>query len=243
MLSLTVLGCDGSHSGAGGASSGYLLRHWASSTSIWLDAGPGTFAALQRFCDPRSLTAVVLTHEHVDHCSDLDGFMTAARWTWGWDRAPIDVVAAPGVRERVHHHDPEVARWRQVDDGEELDVGAIHLTFSRTDHPPVTLAVRADCDGSAFGYSADSGPGWTFEALGRGLDLALSEATYTCEHEGKAGHMSARQAAIGANAAGARRLVLTHRWPTIAGPAVMAEAGEEFGGPLHQAVPGIGFSL
>jgi len=40
-VTLTVLGCDGSHPGPGGAGSGYLVRHWASATALWLDAGPG----------------------------------------------------------------------------------------------------------------------------------------------------------------------------------------------------------
>ena len=44
-----------------------------------MDAGPGTFANLQRFTDPLALSAIVLTHEHNDHFSDIDGFVTAAR--------------------------------------------------------------------------------------------------------------------------------------------------------------------
>ena len=53
-LSLLVLGCDGSWQGPGGAGSGYLVR--SSSTTVLLDAGPGTFANLQRFVDPGSVT-------------------------------------------------------------------------------------------------------------------------------------------------------------------------------------------
>ncbi len=80
-------------------------------------------------------------------------------------------------------------------------------------------------------------------ALGTGLDLALCEATYTKDHEGTAQHMSARQAGSTAKAAGARRLVVTHRWPTIAAEAVRAEATDAFGGPVAQAAVGRGYSL
>jgi ribonuclease BN (tRNA processing enzyme) len=107
----------------------------------------------------------------------------------------------------------------------------------------VTLAVRVEGDGSTLGYSADSGPGWSLEALGTGLDLALCEATYTKDHEGTAGHMSGREAGRTARAAGARRLVVTHRWPTISAPALKAEAEEAFGGPVGQAAIGHGYSL
>ena len=89
MLTLTVLGCDGSHVGAGGAASGYLVRSWTTGTTVWLDAGPGTFANLQLFCDPASLDAIVLSHEHSDHWSDIAGFVTAAHHTLGSARAPV----------------------------------------------------------------------------------------------------------------------------------------------------------
>jgi ribonuclease BN (tRNA processing enzyme) len=243
VLTLTVLGCDGSHAGAGGAASGYLVRSWTSGTAVWLDAGPGTFANLQRYCDPSRLTAVVLSHEHTDHWSDLAGFVTAARWTLGWERAPIPVLAPPGIEGQLGKEMEGILDWRTVGDGDGADVGGLRLVFSRTDHGPVTLAVRLEGDGTALGYSADSGPRWSLAALGTDLDLALCEATYTKEQEGTAQHMSGRQAGETARAARARRLVVTHRWPTVSSAAVRAEATAAFGGPVAQAAVGRGFSL
>ena len=243
MLTLTVLGCDGSHAGAGGAASGYLVRSWTSGTALWLDAGPGTFANLQRYCDPGSLDAIVLSHEHGDHCSDVAGFVTAVRHTLEWNRDPVPVLAAPGVKARLGKEAEGILDWKEVGDGEGADVGGVRLRFSQTDHGPVTLAVRLDGDGAALGYSADSGPGWSLEALGPGLDFALCEATYTKDHEGTLQHMSGRQAGESAKAARARRLVVTHRWPTIAAAAVAAEAAAAFGGPVSQAAVGRGYSL
>jgi ribonuclease BN (tRNA processing enzyme) len=243
VLTLTVLGCDGSHAGAGGAASGYLVRSWTTGTAVWLDAGPGTFANLQRFCDPAALDAIVLSHEHTDHWSDLAGFVTAARWTLGWERGPVPVLAAPGIEGRLGKEADGILDWRTVGDGDGADIASLRLRFSRTDHGGVTLAVRLEGDGTALGYSADSGPGWSLESLGTGLDLALCEATYTLDHEGTAQHMSARQAGSTGRAAKARRLVLTHRWPTIAAESVRTEATEAFGQPVGQAVVGRGYSL
>jgi ribonuclease BN (tRNA processing enzyme) len=243
VLTLTVLGCDGSHAGAGGAASGYLVRSWTSGTAVWLDAGPGSFANLQRFCDPGSLDAIVVSHEHGDHCSDLAGFVTAARRTLEWHRDPVPVLAAPGVEARLGKEAEGILAWKEVGDGEGADVGGVRLRFSRTDHGPVTLAVRLDGDGGSLGYSADSGPGWSLQALGPGLDLALCEATYTKDHEGTLQHMSGRQAGASAKAARVRRLVVTHRWPTITAQAVAVEAATAFGGPVGQAAVGRGYSL
>ena len=49
-LSVTVLGCDGSYAGPGGACSGYLVS--SGDTHVWLDCGPGTLANLQQHLDP-----------------------------------------------------------------------------------------------------------------------------------------------------------------------------------------------
>ena len=243
MLTLTVLGCDGSHPAPGGAASGYLVRSWDSGTSVWMDAGPGTFANLQRFTDPLALSALVLSHQHADHWSDLEAFLTAARWVYGFDRDPIPVFAAPGIAPRVAQETDGILDWREVGDGDGADVGDLRLAFSRTEHPVETLATRIDGPTGSVGYSADSGPAWSFSALGPGLDLALCEATYTVEHEGTAGHMSGRQAGENARRAGARRLVLTHRWATVTAAAVLSEATAGYGGHVDVAAVGRGYSL
>jgi len=256
MLTLTVLGCDGSHAGPGGgpfpppagtgsgASSGYLVRWWPGGITLWLDAGPGTFAALQRFVDPRTLSGVVLSHRHPDHCSDIDAFVTAARWIWGWDRPPLPVFAAAGVYQQLHREDDEgILTWHEVGDGDGAVVGPVQLTFFATDHGPPTVAVRVAAGGRALGYSADTGPGWSLAALGDTLDLALCEATYTQQYEGTGQHMSGRQAGMAAEVAKARRLVVTHRWPSIDQAAVLAEVRSAFSGSVLAAAVGRGYSL
>ncbi|MHB8682339.1 MAG: MBL fold metallo-hydrolase [Acidimicrobiales bacterium] len=241
---LTVLGCDGSHAGAGGAGSGYLVRAWDSATNVWLDSGPGTFANLQRYTDPLQLTGIVLTHEHDDHWSDLQGFITACKWTMRFERDPVPVLAAPGIKERVSQDFGDVLDWHEVEDGEEAVLGGVHLRFSRTDHPPVTFGVRLQSAAGVLGYSADSGAGWPLAALGTDLDLALCEATYTDDLEQEQGiHMTGTQAGRSAAEAGAKRLILTHRWHTVTAAAVQAEAARAFGGPIASAEIGRGFSL
>lgn len=259
MLTLTVLGCDGSHAGSGagvtggpspsrpgvgsGAGSGYLLRWWPTGTAVWMDAGPGTFAALQRACDPRRLSAAVLTHRHRDHCSDLHDLVTAARWVWGWDRDPLPVYAAEGVEAEVGGEADGILDWHVVGDGDGAAAGPLALSFAATDHGPPTVGVRVAVAGRAVGYSADTGPRWPLSALGTDLDLALCEATYTHEHEGTAQHMSGRQAGAAARQAGAARLVVTHRWPSADPAAVLDEARRAFGGPVAAAEVGRGYSL
>ncbi|HEX3459881.1 MAG TPA: MBL fold metallo-hydrolase [Acidimicrobiales bacterium] len=238
-LSVVVLGCDGSWPGPDGAASGYLVR--SPTTSVLLDAGPGTFANFQRLGDPASLDAIIISHHHPDHWTDLYGLAVHAEFISG--RTGIPVFAPEGLAGRAHLEASTVFDWHTVADGLPFGVGDITGGFHRTDHGVETLAVRLDSGGRSLGYSADSGPGWALTELGTGLDLVLCEATYTTDHEGTAGHMSGRQAGEQAKRAEAGRLVLTHRWPTIEAAAVVAEAEAIFGRPVEQAAIGKEFRL
>ncbi|MGH9091893.1 MAG: MBL fold metallo-hydrolase [Acidimicrobiales bacterium] len=239
---LTVLGCDGSYPGPGGAASGYLVQ--AGGTTVWLDAGPGTFANLQRVVDPEAVDAVVLSHEHPDHWTDVESF---AVWRWQAGRRPaVPVYAPPGLHARSYFADDPALAWEEVGPAFRVQLGGLTASFVATDHGPPTLAVRLDpAEGGAPGdlsaslaYTADTGPDWSVEELGRGVGTVVCEASYTLDHEGTSQHLSGRQAGRMAAAAGVGRLVLTHRWPTVSAEALADEAEEAFGRPVHQARAG-----
>lgn len=234
-----MLGCDGSWTGPGGAGSGYLVT--AGATNLLVDAGPGTFAVLQDYLDPALIDAVFISHHHPDHWTDLPQLASHAQYALG--RRGLPIYAPAGLSDRAHLADSPTFDWHQVTDGDAAHIGALDLTFHRTDHSFETLALRIEGAGRALGYSADTGPRWSLTELGTAIDLVLCEATYTVEHEGTAGHMSGRQAGEQARNAGAHRLVITHRRPTIDASAVASEAAMAFGGPVEQAVIGKEFVL
>ena len=230
-LSVTILGCSGSYPGPAGACSGYLVR--GAGTTLWLDAGSGSMANLQRHVNLNEVDAVVLSHEHPDHWSDLEGFRVACAYVI--EHLGVAVYAPAGLREKVSDSTEPAFEWHVVGDGDAVEVGGLSCRFSRTDHPPETLGVRIDGDGRSVAYSADTGPGWSLAALGAGIDLALCEATYLADREGTAGHLSGRQAGAMAREAGAERLVLTHVWPTVALASIQAEAEPAYGRPVEMA--------
>ncbi len=237
-MELTVLGTSGSYgSPAGGACSGYLLR--AGDTNLWLDCGNGTFANLQRHLPVEDLSAVVITHRHPDHCVDIYGLHVLLQY--GLGRSGLPVLAPEGVAETlgalVGGDWGGVFDWTPVADGDGTAVGDFALRFSRTAHPPPTLAVEATADGKRFVYTADTGPDWSVEAFGSGADLVLSEATFQRDREGSGLHLSAREAGTAARAAGARRLMLTHIWPGLDPAASAVEGSEAFGEEVTLAAP------
>jgi ribonuclease BN (tRNA processing enzyme) len=237
-LDLTVLGCDGSYAGPGGACSGYLVE--SGGTSLWLDAGPGTLANLQRNLDIDTLDAVVLTHSHPDHWVDVLPYHNVVRYLR--PRTGVAVFSPPEVRRLAAEVNGKLGPafdWTEVHTGATAQVGNLRLTFSRTDHPPETLAVRIDdATGAALGYSADTGPGWSLSELGRGLDLALCEASLAPEAERRVQHLTAAQAGASARAAGAHHLVITHLQPGVDPKRSRADASKAFGLPVDVAAIG-----
>lgn len=214
-MQLHVLGCDGSYAGPGGASSGYLVT--TATERVWIDTGPGTLARVQRHVRLEDLTAVVVTHEHADHCCELPVLRNALRYLL--DVRGLPVITTAGTRRLIDQMtggaEPTFA-WDVVEGGAERQLGALRLRFSTTDHPVETLAVRIDHPGGSLGYSSDTGAGLDGAALdpdGTGLDLLIVEASMDADQEDAVQHLSGAQAARFALAAGARRVVVTHVVP------------------------------
>lgn len=234
-LSVTVLGCSGSYAGPGGACSGYLVE--GGGVSIWLDAGPGTLANLQRHLDLDTLHAVVLTHAHPDHWVDVLPYHNVVRYIR--KRVGVNVYSPAEVRrlaEEVNGRLDPAFDWTVVQGGAVERIGALTLRFFRTDHGPETLAVRIDLDnGASFGYSSDTGADWSLSELGTGVDLVVCEASLPLDQESSMQHLTARQAGNAARAAGARRLVITHIQPGVDSSESHRQAVIAFGGPVDLA--------
>jgi ribonuclease BN (tRNA processing enzyme) len=237
-VELTVLGCSGSFNGPkGGACSGYLVR--SGETSIWLDCGNGTFGHLQQHIAAEDLTAVVVTHEHPDHCVDIYGLHVLTRY--GLEREGLPVLAPVGLADHlgqlVGGDWGNAFAWQEIDETERVSFGDIGLRFSRTDHPPPTYAVEASANGKRLVYTSDTGPGWTVDAFASDADLVLSEATYLHGDKPAEIHLSAREAGLAARSAGARRLMLTHLWPRLDPHLVVDEGSDAFGEAVVLAAP------
>jgi ribonuclease BN (tRNA processing enzyme) len=238
-LTVTVLGSSGTCSGVDNDCSGFLVR--SDTTTLMLDAGPGTFSNLQRHVDPAQLDAVVVTHSHPDHWLDLPMMRNALRYVFRLDGVPLYTTRQTlDFAEQVSSEDGLGSTFEPhvLTDGCEVRIGDLHLRCSRTDHPVETLAVRIDHEGRSFAYTADTGPGWSLAQLGEGIDLAISEATYL-DGAGDATpvHLSARQAGTLAREAGVGRLVISHVLPTGSPAAAAVEAADAYGAPVEVAEP------
>jgi ribonuclease BN (tRNA processing enzyme) len=237
-MELTVLGCSGSYNGPkGGACSGYLLR--CGTTSVWLDCGNGTFGHLQQHVAVEDLDAVVITHEHPDHCVDIYGLHVLMRY--GLEREGLPVYAPEGLADHVGQLVSgdwgNAFEWLPIDEAQQATCGDLTMRFSRTDHPPPTYAVEATSKGKRMIYTSDTGPGWSIDAFDPGADLVLSEATYLHGEKPAEIHLSAHEAGTAARDAKAQRLMLTHLWPRNDVHRVVDEGSDAFGEPVVLAAP------
>jgi ribonuclease Z len=177
--------------------------------------------ALASGIDAGAIDALVITHEHPDHCGGFVLFMERI-WLMG-RRRPIAVI---GIAEAVaqarrllqafdiaHWNLPEI-QWRTVEHraGAEVLVDRRwRITAAPGVHPVPTIGVRVEAvGGGTVAYSCDTEVTDAIVELARGADILVHEASGTTE-----GHSTNEGAASVAARAGAERLVLVHLPPDV----------------------------
>lgn len=249
-MELTIIGSSGSVSGPDNPASCYLLSHGGA--HLLLDLGPGGFGGLWSILDPRELTAITLSHLHADHCLDLCAYNVAARYSPSARWPSITVYAPAGAEERMSRaYEPmgepsETAEWATDfvawQGFQQIGPFAVHTIPAR--HTTTAFSLRVEAGGSSLVYSGDTGPNPELIELATGADLLLAEASFTHREDLPVDvHLSARQAAEHAQAAGVRRLVLTHIPPWFSPENAYDEARPHFTGELHCARPGMRLSV
>lgn len=227
-MKLTVLGRYAPLPAPGGACSSYLLT--AGAASVLIDGGNGAAARLLERVSLAELTAVVVSHLHPDHYSDLHCLRYGVRAALedGRRKAPLPVYA-PG--------EPDLGvRWLEAEglidlrplDPAGLEIGGLKFSFARTRHPIPCYALAVESGGARLFYSADTATSDEVFSLATGADLALVEASLreVDSERRDLGHLTAAEAASLARAAGVKRALLTHLWPEYDLAGLLAEARE-----------------
>jgi ribonuclease BN (tRNA processing enzyme) len=235
-MRLRVLGSSGGYPAPGNPSSGFFLEHGGA--KLWMDAGNGTFAELQKLTDFTTIDALVLSHGHADHCADTFPLHVALRYGFvSGVRLPL--YCPPGVRETLAsllgeggaEELEQAFDFHTIDVGVTAEIAGFRLSFLRMDHPIHTLGIRIETSGGTLTYSADTGPKADLASFAKGSDLLLCEACYQEAAQGAPVHLTARQAGETARRAGVRELALTHIWPTL-DPRVSIEEARAGAGSL-----------
>ena len=252
-MRLTVVGCSGSFPGPESAASCYLLEgeHDGRTWRVLLDLGSGSLGSLQRFVDPLTVDAVLLSHLHPDHYFDISGLYVMWKYHPDGARPPIPVFGPAGVARqcaRAYGLRTQPGMSDEFDfheyDGRPVRLGPFTITAHEMVHPVTAYGLRVEADGQVLAYSGDTGPCQQLVELARGADLLLSEAAFVESGDNPSDlHLTGKQAGVAAAEAGVRRLVLTHVPPWHDKEVSLVEAREAFAGPLEVAAPGSTYLL
>ena len=243
-LSLTVLGTASPHPAPGRPCSGYLLR--GGGAEVWVDAGPGSFAELQRHTDPSRLTAIWISHLHADHSADLLSAVYGFAFGGLTPPAPIPVYAPPGLAHRLAGFFGRsdirflegILAFHPLYDGHEVRHWNLRLASRAVVHDVEAYGLRAECAGRVFAYSGDSGPCAALVELAAGSDVFLCEADIDRHRESEQVHLTPEDAGDIARKAGARELIVTHVGPTLTREAATTRAAVAFAGRTSTAFEG-----
>ena len=234
-MELRVLGSDGSYPRANGACSGFLVTQ--GEERLLLDLGCGGLPRLMALADPARLTAVLLTHWHNDHVSD----MLPLRYCLLLRAARLDVYAPPGPHPLKDYLSGD--EFRFLDISRAPAVGGFSLQALQVPHPEPAYALKLTRGGATLVYTGDAAERGGLPDFCRGADVLVCDATFT-RAQWKPGlpHFSAAQAAQLARDAGVGRLLLSHFQPGSDRQTLVREAREVFPASEY-AAPGLTLSL
>ncbi len=250
-MRLTVIGCAGSYPSAASPASCYLLEH--DGARLVLDLGNGSLGALQRHLDPTTadgISAVVLSHCHIDHCADLASLFVARHHYAKEHLPPLPVLGPSDAASRaaaIHGGDSAAVlnssfAFRTHGSGT-VELGPFTIRSTPALHPVESYSVLVSAGGRSIAYSGDTGPNPALNELAEGADVALFEAAFVGTGNPVDLHMTGAQAGSAAHDAGVGRLVLTHLVVHNDDNVVLAEASKQFSGPIELAYAGMAFDV
>lgn len=236
-LAWTVLGSGAPYPRPDRACSGYLLS--GAGRRIWVDAGPGSLANLQRHARLQDLDAVWISHLHADHTADLVSAYYALAFGGLRPAGPIPVFAPAGLgprlagffgRDTTNFLD-DVFDLQPIHNGHQATVGEVTLTARGVRHDVESYALGVTFGDTSLVYSGDSGPTPALDELAAGCDLLVCEAdTDSWPANEPQWHHTPEDAGALARRSDVGRLLVTHVGAGLTVAAATARAAATFGG-------------
>src|SRR2546425_12365909 len=209
-MKLTILGKWSPYPPAGGACPGYLVE--ADGVRILLDCGSGVVTSLHRVGTAFDLNAILISHLHPDHFTDIYPLRNELAYGRLPDPPPTPVplfapagaagyLAACLPKPESRQEFTAGFTFRALEDGVG-NAGGVRLRFVLTSHPVPCHGVEVSAGGRRLVYSADTGPCEALERLAAGGGLFLCGSTPLAGEEHLNGQLGHRPRGI---ARGARR--------------------------------------
>jgi len=231
-----VIGANGPYPAPGGACSGYVISSDDLKVHLLLDCGSGVLAKLVEWPTLPNLTAVILSHLHFDHMSDM------LPMRYALDFAGINL---PVYAPRTPAQQAALLAGGRFDlfPVEDTVIGPFRVQFLPAKHPVEAYCIRILEGGKKFVYTGDTNVNPPLALFADGADLMLADAgLLEADWSERSPHFSARKCAEAALEARAKALVLTHLSPRYEPQTVLEEARAVYPGAVL-ARPGMTLSI
>ena len=234
-MKLTILGNNGPFAKAGGACSSYLLQNAGKNAVI--DMVPGSLAVLQKYIDILDIDAIIFSHLHYDHMSDVFSLKYALgllRAREGFDKKIRLFLPKTPENCSLEISNDDSFEVNYIFDGFKENIIGLNAVFFSMTHPVETYAVSFEECGKRFVYSGDTTLNDKISDIAKGAELYLVDGGLLKVHEGGP-HMTVAQACK--TASYAKKTVVTHLSPLylendikreLTGNAVLAQIGQQF---------------
>jgi len=229
-MKLTCIGKYGPYPKAGESCSCYLLT--VDGSNIIIDMGCGALSKLQMILSVHDIDALLLSHLHADHMGDA----LTLRYALEVDRKlgrrtaplPVYLPAEPAAEASLlAAHDMMDARF--ITDGMHINLFNLDIEFALMPHPVPSFAMAFKAGGRKLVYSGDTRDNAHIVSFASGSDLFVMEAALLSQDKTPtAAHVTARETGRIAQAAGVRRLLVTHLFPEYSPENVLQEVRESF---------------
>lgn len=241
-MRLTVIGSASPYPSGDNPCSCFLVQ--AGDANVLVDCGAGALMGLSPILAPAGIDAVIISHFHGDHMSDLLvlKYAIALGMSQGVRTVPLVVHCPrePGeLVELVRYKD--AVDCQPIDPGETRDIAGLRCTAFATEHSVPSLGFRLESEGRTLVYTGDAGPSPDLVTAASGADVLLAEATYS--HSAVSGqvpgHLSGSEAGALARDCGCGRLIITHVSAFSDPVQVLADAAHQYSGEILLARPGL----
>jgi ribonuclease BN (tRNA processing enzyme) len=215
---------------------------------ILMDLGRGTMSRLLTYgATIFDLTHICLSHFHPDHTSELVPLIFATKYPDSRARRHrLHLMGGPGLISFYQGLQAAYGQWIVLPE-EQLEIREINspeteslifndfsISTRSVNHGPESLAYRIQAGGISVVYSGDTDACDALADLAHETDLFVCEASMPDGHK-VPGHLTPSLAGSIASKAKARRLVLTHLYPSCDEVDIVKQARNTYKGPIIKA--------